>query len=343
MPSALSASTILASIALCFAAPRADELRFAPADGSESSMKYALTAALGIGDMTITVDGQDLSAQLPLDELAGKLALELELADRFLETREGRPVRFERRYVGSGSSFEMADTKGARTDLFGVDGETIVFEWSKSQGAYVLAFKDGTGDESKLELLSADLHLRSLLPERELELGATWELEPRALVPALLFGYDVATLGAAAGGEEGLAQSAEELAPLLDGLLAGFRARCEYVGAREQDGRRLAEVKLTLESDGELDLRDALRDFLAEADGLGDLDLDVRTASGKLRIRGKGTLLWNLDADHAHALDLDGDVELLATLEAAFADEQGGEHSAEAEVELLMELAWKMQ
>lgn len=343
MPSALSASKILASIALCFAAPRADELRFAPADGSEASMKYALAAALGIGDMSITVDGQDVSAQLPLDGLAGKLALELELAERFLETREGRPVRFERRYVGSASSFELAEMKGERSDIFGVDGETVVFEWSKSQGAYVLAYKDGTGDETKLELLSADLHLRSLLPARELEPGVTWELEPSALVPALLLGYDVATLGAAAGGEEGLAQSADELAPLLDGLLAGFRARCEYVGAREQEGRKLAEVKLALESDGELELRDALRDVLSTDTGLGDLDLDVRTASGKLRVRGKGTLFWDLDANRAHAFDLDSDVELIANIEAAFADEQGGEHAAKAEVELLMELQWKMQ
>jgi hypothetical protein len=69
----------------------------------------------------------------------------------------------------------------------------------------------------------------------------------------------------------------------------------------------------------------------------------VRTATGKLQVRGQGTLLWDLGAGHAHSFALESDVELLASLEAAFADEQGGEHSAEAEVELLMELAWKMQ
>lgn len=342
MPSALSASSILASLALCFASPRAERMSFAPADGSEAAMKYALAAGLSVGDMSITVDGQDLSAQFPLDDLAGKLALELEVADTFLGTREGRPLRFQRRYIASASSLELADTKSARADIFGVDGETIVFEWSKSQGAYVLAFEDGTGDEAKLELLSADLHLRSLLPERELEPGATWELEPSALVPALLLGYDVATLGAAAGGEQGFAESADELAPLVDGLLAGFKARCEYVGARESDGRKLAEVKLTLDSEGELDLRDALRQALDVESGLGDFDLDVRTATGKLRVRGKGTLLWDLGAGHAHSFALESDMELLASLDAAFADEQGGEHSAEAELELMLELDWKL-
>lgn len=342
MPSALSASTILASIALCFASPRADRMSFAPADGSEAAMKYALAAGLSVGDMSITVDGQDLSAQFPLDDFAGKLALELEVADRFLETREGRPLRFERRYIACASGLEMAEAKSAREDIFGVDGETILFEWSKSQGAYVLAFKDGSGDEAKLELLSADLHLRSLLPERELEAGTTWELEPPALVPALLLGYDAATLGATAGGEQGLAESADELAPLVDGLLAGFRARCEYVGARESDGHKLAEVKLTLDSEGELDLRDALGDLLSAEGELGDFDLDVLAATGKLRVRGAGTLVWDLSAGHAHSFALESEVELVATLKAAFADEQGGEHSAEAEVELMLELDWKL-
>jgi len=342
MPSTLSAASILATLALCFAASRAEELRFAPADGDEAGMKYALAASLGVGDMSITVDGQDLSAQIPLDDLAGKLSLELSVVDRFLETRDGRPLRFERRYVASSSNLELAESKLARTDLFGVDGETIVFEWSKSQGAYVLAFKDGTGDESRLELLSADMHLRSLLPGRELEVGATWQLEPQALVPALLLGYDAATLGATAGGEQGLAQSAEALAPLLDGLLAGFRARCEYVGSREQDGRKLAEMKLAIESDGELDLRDALRGLLTEQDSLGELDLELRSATGQLRIRGTGSLLWDLDAGHAHSFELDGDIELVARLDAALSDEQGGEHSVSAEIELLVELAWKL-
>ncbi|MBM3986813.1 MAG: hypothetical protein FJ294_02510 [Planctomycetes bacterium] len=342
MPSTLSATTLIATFALCFAAPRADELRFAPADGDEAQMMYSFEASLGIGDMSLSVDGQDLSAQVPLDDLAGKLALELGVVDRFLETRDGRPLRFERRYMASSSNLELAESKLARTDLFGVDGETIVFEWSKSQGAYVLAFKDGTGDESRLELLSADMHLRSLLPGRELEVGATWQLEPQALVPALLLGYDAATLGATAGGEQGLAQSAEALAPLLDGLLAGFRARCEYVGSREQDGRKLAEMKLAIESDGELDLRDALRGLLTEQDSLGELDLEVRSATGQLGVRGTGSLLWDLDAGHAHSFELDGDIELVARLDAALSDEQGGEHSVSAEIELLVELAWKL-
>lgn len=342
MPSTLSTSTLLATLCLCLATPRAEELRFAPASGSDAIMQYALTAALSLGDMSLRVDGQDLSAQFSLDDFTGKLSLGVGVVDRFLETRDGRPLRFERRYVASSSNLELADSKLARTDLFGVDGETVVFEWSKSQGAYVLAFADGTGDEAKLELLSADLHLRSLLPERELEPGATWELEPSALVPALLLGYDVATLGAAAGGEQGLAESADKLAPLVDGLLAGFKARCEYVSARESDGRKLAEVMLTLDSEGELDLRDALRQALDVESGLVDLDLDVRKATGKLRVRGKGTLLWDLAAGHAHSFTLESDVELVASLDAAFADEQGGEHSAAAEVELMLELGWEL-
>ena len=128
----------------------------------------------------------------------------------------------------------------------------------------------------------------------------------------------------------------------MDGLLAGFKARCEYVGARESDGRKLAEVMLTLDSEGELDLRDALRQALDVESGLGDLDLDVRKATGKLRVRGKGTLLWDLAAGHAHSFTLESDVELVARLDAAFADEQGGEHSAEAELELMLELGWEL-
>lgn len=337
-----SAARCFAPLALLALAPSAERLEFAPPTNAVTSMTYEVRGNLSLGDFSVTIDGQDLSAQVPIEDFAAELAMTMSVSDRFLEVRGGRPVRFERTYSDSKSRFAMAEQKDEASDLFEVDGETILFEWSKSQDAYVLSFKDGEGRMEALEALGADLHLRSLLPEGEVEVGAKWELEPTALVPALMLGMEVRpltdTLDSGAVAEE----FDDALNPLLEDILASFRARCELVGVRDLEGRRCAEVKLTLDAEGELDGRAAILEALGGELELEGIEVQVDAAELKLVLGGEGKLLWDLDTDVAHSFALDAKLELSGELSASATDSEGIAHDVEAMAELFAELAWKM-
>jgi hypothetical protein len=337
-----SAARCFAPLALLALAPRAERLEFAPPADTVAPMTYEIRGGLSLGDFSVTIDGQDLSAQVPVADFAAELAMELSVSDRFLDVRDGRPTRFERSYQSSKSRLAMAEQKDEASDLFEVDGETILFEWSKSQDAYVLSFKDGEGRMEALEGLGADLHLRSLLPAGEIEVGATWQLEPEALVPALMLGMEVRTLTDTLDSGAVAEEFDDALNPLLEDILASFRARCELVGVRDLEGRRCAEVKLTLEAEGELDGRAAILEALGGELDLEGIEVKIDAAELRLVLGGEGKLLWDLDTDVAHSFALDAKLELSGELSASATDSEGIAHDVEAMAELFAELAWKM-
>lgn len=332
----------LAALTFAFVPSVADSLEFKPAAGLERAKTMALTAEFSLGDMAFLVDGQDMTGAVDLGDASGKMDLSLEIVDRYVKTADGRPLVLEREYTRSGMKFDMAEESSDEADLFELDGKTVVFEWDDGTGQYKRALKDG-GENEALAGLGVDLDYRSLLPGRAVSVGDKWEVAPAELTKALFFGTDMGELLSLADAEEEASEMLTQFGPALERLFGNFKAQCEYVGMRELDGVRVAEIKLVIDSDGTLDLRDLVQEALAGEIGGEGLGLDLQQADLSLEIRGEGRLLWNAAAHHAHSFQLATDLGLELEVAMKLSDPQGGDHAAEMQLEILAELGWTME
>jgi hypothetical protein len=331
----------LAALTFAFVPSVADTLEFKPAAGLERTKTFSVDGTFGLGDMRFLVDGQDMTGAADLGDASGKLGMTLEVVDRYVKTADGRPLLLERDYSKSGMKFDMAEEGADEADLFDLDGKTVVFEWDADKGQYKRTLKDG-GENEALAGLGVDLDYRSLLPGRAVSVGDRWEVAPAELTKALFFGTDVGELLSLAEAEEEASALLTQFGPALERLFGNFKAQCEYVGQREIDGVRVAEIKLVIDSDGTLDLRDIVQEALAGELGGEGLGLDLEQADLTVEIRGDGRLLWDAAAHHAHSFQLATDLGLELEVALSISDPQGGDHSAEMQVEILGELAWKM-
>ena len=332
----------LAALTFAFVPSVADNLEFKPAAGLERAKTFSMEGTFGLGDMVLTVDGQDMTGAADLGDVSGKLGLSLDVVEHYLKTSDGRPLLLERQYTKSGVTFDMAEESSNEADLFELDGKTVVFEWDAEKGEYKRTLKDG-GENEALVGLGVDLDYRSLLPGHAVSVGDKWEVAPADLTTALFFGTDVGDLLAKANEDAEATEMLEQFGPALERLFGNFKAQCEYVGQRDLDGVRVAEIKLVIDSDGTLDLRDLVQGALEGQLGGEGLGLDLQQADVSLEIRGEGRLLWDTSAHHAHSFQLATKLGLELELAMSISDPQGGDHSAEMQVEILGELAWKME
>lgn len=332
-----------AALALAFLPPVADTVAFQPAAGLEVSKEFGIEGTFGLGDVSLVVDGQDMSSAIGLDGIEGKVGMTMAVVDRYLKSVDGRPVHLERRYDKSASNYSMMEESGTADDLFELDGETVVFLWNAERGEYERSFKDGEGEEAALDGLGIDLDYRSLLPGKAVAEGDTWEVAPKDLVSALFLGADAGELLSAADEDAEFSAMAAQFGPALERLFGGFKAQCRYVGAKEIDGVRVAEIRIEIDSDGTLDMRDLMLGAIqGEIEDQG-AELDLETADLKLKIRGEGSLLWDLGAHHARSFELDTDLDLAMDMAMNLSDPQGGDHSAEMNLELFGKLRWTMR
>ncbi|MCY3001019.1 MAG: hypothetical protein NTV21_04370 [Planctomycetota bacterium] len=332
----------LAALTFTFVPSVADSLEFKPAAGLERAKTFSMDCTFGLGDMLLTVDGQDMTGAADLGDVSGKLGLSLDVVDHYLKSADGRPLLLERQYTKSGMAFDMDEESSTETDLFELDGKTVVFEWDADKGEYKRTLKDG-GENEALVGLGVDLDYRTLLPGRAVSVGDKWEVAPADLTTALFFGTDVGDLLAKADEDAEAAEMLEQFGPALERLFGNFKAQCEYVGLRDLDGVRVAEIKLVIDSDGTLDLRDLVQSALEGQIGGEGLGLDLQQADVSLEIRGEGRLLLDTTAHHAHSFQLATNLGLELEMAMSISDPQGGDHSAEMQVEILGELAWKME
>jgi hypothetical protein len=331
------------AVGLLALAPLGDRLQFRPTDGSESSKTFQVEGDFELGDFSMIVDGNDMAGMMPAD-FGGDFALSLSIVDHYLKTVDGFPFELARDCQSSSGEFSAAETSEAKDDVFGLDGETVVYKWNEEAKAYDRSFEDGEGDADKLESLGVDLDYRSLLPEREVEVGDTWAVEPKGLAAALFFGADLDQL--AEGGEDvepEMAEVIERILPEFERLLEAFKAQCEYAGTREEEGRQLAEIKIDIDSRGDADLASAILDVIEQQAQGQEVEFDLEKAALAVTLRGEGRLVWDQKAGRAHAFELQAEVELIFEIAMTVTEPGGTDHSAEGNVELLANVKWTME
>lgn len=298
---------------------------FLPEEGRELQKFFDLVLELEVQDARVTFDGRDIS---PSDLQGGYRVLRRAVVtDRQVAVDDGRVTELERhfdalsggaRYSSEGPPDEDPEEESELEDL------AVTFFWDEDYEEYYAEFaeEDEGEDEELLEGLLEDMTLRALLPppvQEDVEVGDTWEIDPAALVHVLVPGGDLKV-----GDEEdtGVEEAGffffttPELPlelPLWFAALEG-EATAELVQQWDEDGTEVAVIAVEFELEAELDADDVLF-------GQVTANPEVGEALLKLTLTGEGELLWDVEAGHLRAFELEAEVE--ASFSASWTSRSG--------------------
>jgi hypothetical protein len=313
----LPALVLLLAAGFFHGPPARDQLRFGPEPGAEVTRRWSETLALEIDSLDETLGGNPIRLSFDRIELETRRAFEV--ADVLTRSADGRPLDLTRRYEASelGLQVEMDDRPLARASgSHDCDESAVRFVYEPDEERYTRERIEGDIDDERLEALEPDLELLSLLPAGEVELGATFELEPEAL----------RTFFAAGGGlgfhtTERVAEDTgvpDEV--IVAGVLGSFhelfgpagelsgKVKGKFVSRDEDEsGSVLARLEYQLRVKAEAELGERLRSLL-EKDGA---TRDLR-AEGELE--GRLVVLWDETKKHLRSARYEGDASLAGHL-----------------------------
>lgn len=323
---------------------REDKVAFAPSAGATAAKEMNLTATLYLDDMRMVVDGNEMPAEMMGEAMDEGLLIDMTIGvtDEYAKTEDGRPVQLLRTYdvlsmeAGPESESESVDEFGEMEDM------TISFSWDEDTEEYVKSVVgDDEGDADLLENLEVDMDFLALLPTEEVSEGDTWEAKGDAIGTVFLPGGMPASSDV---DEEGM----DEIQSLFESTLEeqlgdsfeDFAIQCTYKGSSEDEGVNVGAIEFRFEGDMEMDMSDMIQEVISMQAGDADFDASM-TALIMGEFEGEGTLLWNLDAGHMHAFEMEGDLVLTLDVEGDI-DAMGESHSLEMSLEASGELAYDM-
>ena len=172
---------VLGAIAL---APSAVDLSYRPAEGTEVRRTIRSAAMIELVELTSAVNGQEVPPEFMPDlELRFGWDYTTVVTDRIEKVAGGRPTLLHRTFeeVSRAETQETSmppyeEESLSRTGRSGLEGRTVVFDWSEDDGEYELSLaKDEEGPS--LDGLTEDLDLRLLLPGHQVEKGDRWSVD----------------------------------------------------------------------------------------------------------------------------------------------------------------------
>ena len=152
---------------------------------SESNMSMEL------GECTIKINGQELPPELQeqfvgeLGELAESGQERIAIVNTFLELDEGEPIKVRRTYETARE--EGRSGEGTTENVSDLEGRTLLLHWD---GEEVVAEADDEGEELDEAFLIGHilrLDYDYMLPDGEVEVGDSWELDKEAMFGAFEF------------------------------------------------------------------------------------------------------------------------------------------------------------
>lgn len=294
------------------------ELRFAPAEGTKVRRTITLDHALVVQEMKLITSAGSQSSQ---DQVAFRAHQVLRTLDEFRKVGEGRPLLLQRRFdeVGWNGSFDFGSSKEDIKAVSPLNGTSVVFTWVPEEKSYGKYYDARESSEEVLLRLDEDLDLRVLLPGHPVETGESWSVPAEGLLSVL-----------APGGRrdlrfDGKRTRANLMRTLRCGLAGNFE---EFFGGEskgecklhldslsEVQGRKLATVGLELEIECKVDQRD-LQQFLRTPAELAS-GYQCKSAPASWKLKGKGTLVWDLGWKRGVSLQLQGDQSMSLEVELA--------------------------
>jgi len=297
-----------------------DKPTFQPKPGASLTKHFVQEFEMELDDMSLEVDGKDVSSVAGQMQMAMKVNQKLSVTDQYESLEGGRPTKLKRTYDELGGnthvsqSMPVGDMPDSENDLpmsSELEGATVVFTWDEGSSSYDAAF-DGAGknDKALLENLDEDLDLRGLLPTAEVAKGDTWKLPIDAVKATFHPGGDIKLRpesGAApAGGMDQMSPS--EMIGDPTGEFTGT-----YGGTRDEDGVRVAVIQIKIDLKSAQDMAgklDSVKSKMAERLPPG-VQVDVTAFDTEIELTAEGELLWNMESGLVHGVHLSGEVRTI--------------------------------
>src|SRR5262249_23560618 len=153
---------------------------------------------LQLDDMSMSMDGQDMSEMAGQIEISMKTTMELGVTDHYEALAGGRPTKLKRSFDEISSSTHVSGSNpvggSEEKDIplkSELEGTTVVFSWDDDDSTYHVKFEGDKGDQNLLEHLEENLDLRGFLPAGEVSKDDSWEIPAEAVKAALAPGGDV--------------------------------------------------------------------------------------------------------------------------------------------------------
>lgn len=331
---------LLASPFLLALAPRGDALSFHPAKDSSLSKVNETTMSFELGDMSVIVDGNDVSGQVPADA-KGEMNMSMNWTDKYVDLKDGKPLELIRSFDTMKGSMDMSGAGNSHNseipEFDALSGKSIKFKWNEEKKSYDITFHECEGEGKLLKTQQVDMDYRMMLPTKadgsvkEVAEGESWDV-PTDFVRQILDGIKNGDMGDDESGMMSILQ--DELFPQMEKLLDKFKTTCTYKGHREEDGVVAGVIAIAIEGKGDLDLKSMIEAVVAEKVPAGSgVEISVKKANVGIKMTGKGELLWNIASGHLLSMEQSADFTVDIGLDAS-ADQGGQSHAIEATVEV---------
>lgn len=290
-------------------------LEFAPTDGAELSIDFERVFRLELDETEISVelDGESVGEQAPPDVQYEMSETEsIAFTDRF-EVADGRIVGIRRSFATIGTRYvesvvdpageEFTDESDGESEL---EGSVVLFRWDEDEEAYEASFAEESEDldEDLLEGLDAEAHLAGYLPEGEVEVGDSWEVDVSAFVSMINLS---GSLKVVQEGEEESADDSDYGQQFDENLTGEITATLQEL--RAGDGGRLAVI--SIESEMSTVITTVTEVEEGEASGTEE---DEHTFEFEL----EGEIVWDLAEKRLSSVSLAGDLTLEMASEKAY-------------------------
>ena len=295
----------LAPLLVAFVPPLAleEEILFAPSEGATFTVTYTNELEMSMADqsVTLTINGEENDQETPDFELTLSQSFEATFQDTVVSSADGRVTKLSRTFeeIAQTRSQEADTPDGAQsndeTGESDLAGTTVVFSWDDEEEGYTVAFgEDEDGDEELLEELEFDIYFAGMLPDSAVSVGDSWSPDISALTQINDPGGDLQINWEDTPEEDEDDDLGQQYEDNLDGTID-----CKLAEIVDEDGARVAIIELAVEASTSSTKGDEI-----DNQGIsGTIGEDV-----EITFDFTGVLRWNLDAGHAVALELGGDI-----------------------------------
>ena len=304
-------STVLTSLVLLVAAaPRADELHFAPKEGSTATRTISQLVELASESMSIEIDGNEITppgGSLP--EISIVDATEIVVTDEFVKCADGRATSLVRSFDTIGGKVEQSVKMGdqeqsedPKDKSSGLQGKKVKFTWDAEKEEYTTAFMgEEKADEALLSDQTADMDLAAWLPKKGVAEGDSWEVDAKLFDLLVSPGGD---LHIQSGDDEDDEEDTtdQQMRDNMSGKIT-----LTYKGVKESEGSKLAVLEVVCE-------------VATKAERPG---AEESTQELEIAYEMKGELHWNPESNRLQAYELEGPTSFSMTTNANIDD--GGE------------------
>jgi hypothetical protein len=299
-------------------------LRYAPEEGTVLERTFEAEADYHLADLSASVDGEPIDREGELPEDDSSFVERIVVTDTLGAIEDGRPTELVRVFdeLSQQDETTIGEEQATSTLVSALEGRSVRFTWEDEDGSYEATAADENDlDEHVAGWLAEDMDLRLVLPDREVELGDEWKVDPKLYLafmwPSGLLGFHVE--GSDASGTDEFSRQT------IERLEGSGTARLEEV--RDEDGTRVAVIRV------ELAIETGSDSVLPEVEHEGEVVRPELSIEVEIERTIEGTILWDLDHGHALSAALECEASRLQTRSWTVSGEQEDGEEVEFDVE----------